>query len=186
MMQNISGFRQSISFDDLLTDDEHIVIVDDDMMIREPLAEYLDESGFRVLEAQDAKELRHLMASKNVALILLDIGLPDADGASLIPELIAGHPGAAIIMLSGVADLHVAIDCIRNGADDYLAKPVKFNEILIVVKKVLEKRRLVFDNLKYQDDLEQANFRFELLHQLSLKINSVHLTTSELDKVLYA
>ncbi|MDA3971780.1 MAG: response regulator [Desulfobulbaceae bacterium] len=186
MMQNTAGFRQAISFDDLLKDNEHIVIVDDDNMIREPLAEYLEESGFPVLEARNAHELRQVMVRESVGLILLDIGLPDEDGASLIPELLVGHPGTAIIMLSGVADLHVAIDCIRSGADDYLAKPVKFNEILIIVKKVLEKRRLVFDNQKYQADLEQANFRFELLHQLSLKINSVHLTTSELDKVLYA
>lgn len=186
MMQNSPGFRQFIPFEDLLKDDEYIVIVDDDMMIREPLAEYLDECGFPVLEAGDAQELHQVLAREKVALILLDIGLPDADGASLIPELMASSPGAAIIMLSGVADLHVAIDCIRSGAEDYLAKPVRFNEILIVIKKVLEKRRLIFDNQKYQDDLEQANFRFELLHQLSLKINSVHMTTSELDKVLYA
>ncbi len=186
MMQKNDGFRQVISFEDLLKDDEHIVIVDDDLLIREPLTEFLEESGFRVCEADCASKLRQTLEERNIGLILLDIGLPDADGTSLIPELIANYPGIAIIMLSGIADLHVAIDCIRKGADDYLAKPVKFNEILIVVKKVLEKRRLVFDNLQHQEDLEQANSRFTLLHQLSLKINSVHLTTSELDKVLYA
>ncbi len=186
MMHKKYSFRQSISFEELLRDDEYILIVDDDLMIREPLAEFLEESGFKVCEAEDAETLRHVLESKHVGLVLLDIGLPDADGSSLIPELLAGYPGTAIIMLSGVADLHVAIECIRNGADDYLAKPVKFNEILIVVKKVLERRCLVFDNMQHQEELEQANFRFKLLHQLSLKINSVHLTTSELDKVLYA
>ncbi len=185
-MLNNEGFRQSITFEDLLLDDEYIVIVDDDITIREPLAEFLDESGFHICEAESAEGLRQVLDSQKIGLILLDIGLPDADGTSLIPELIANYPETSIIMLSGVADLHVAVDCIRKGADDYLAKPVKFNEILIVVKKVLEKRRLIFDNIKHQQDLEQANFRFKLLHQLSLKINSVRLTTSELDKVLYA
>ena len=99
------------------------------------LAEYLEESGFSVREAESGEGLRQVLGAENIGLILLDIGLPDADGTSLIPELIANYPGTAIIMLSGVADLHVAIDCIRKGADDYLAKPVKFNEILIVVKK---------------------------------------------------
>ncbi len=179
-------YRKTLTFDELLIEDECIVIVDDDITIREPLAEFLEESGFTIRDAETAEGLREILSSENVALILLDIGLPDADGTSLIPELIANHPESAIIMLSGVADLHVAIDCIRKGADDYLAKPVKFNEILIVVKKVLEKRRLIFDNLQHQEDLEQANFRFNLLHQLSLKINSVDLTTSQLDKVLYA
>ena len=186
MMQPVAGFRQDINFDELLTADEVILIVDDDPDISEPLAEFLDESGFATTVAATASSMWQQLADKNIALILLDIGLPDADGAGLLPDLIASHPSSSIIMLSGIADIHVAVDCIRAGADDYLAKPVKFNEIFIVIKKVLEKRRLVFDNRQYQQDLEQANFRFQLLHQLSLKINTVYLDTTELDRLLHA
>jgi signal transduction histidine kinase/CheY-like chemotaxis protein len=89
-------------------------------------------------------------------------------------------------MLTGMADLQVAIECIRKGADDYLSKPVQFQEILLVVRKVLERRRLIFENLKYQHDLENANFRIQLVHQLSLKMNSVYLSTVELDEILQA
>ncbi|MDH3783633.1 MAG: ATP-binding protein, partial [Desulfobulbaceae bacterium] len=80
----------------------------------------------------------------------------------------------------------VALDCIRKGADDYLSKPVRFDEILLVVRKVLERRRLITENLKYQEDLENAHFRIHLLHQLSLKMNSVYLSTVELDEILQA
>ncbi len=186
MMQPATGFRQEIAFEELLNAEEIILIVDDDPDISEPLAEYLEESGFTTAVAATAKEMREILKKRNVALVLLDIGLPDADGVTLIPNLIHHHADTAIIMLSGIADIHVAIDCIRKGADDYLAKPVKFNEIFIVIKKVLEKRRLVFDNRQYQQDLEQANFRFKLLHQLSLKINSIYLDTTELDRLLHA
>ena len=186
MVEADAGFRQEISFDELLTGDEIILVVDDDQDITEPLAEYLIESGFPTAVAHTGKEMWAKLVEGNVALVLLDIGLPDGDGSTMIPNLLLHHPGTAIIMLSGIADIHVAIDCIRSGADDYLAKPVKFNEIFIILKKVLEKRRLAFDNRRYQQDLEQANFRFQLLHQLSLKINSVFLDSTELDRLLYA
>lgn len=186
MMQYNAGFRQEIPFVDLLRDGEIILVVDDDLDITAPLAEYLDESGFPTAVAHNARDMWARLVEGNVALVLLDIGLPDGDGAAMIPNLILHHADTAIIMLSGIADIHVAIDCIRNGADDYLAKPVKFNEIFLILKKVLEKRRLAFDNRQYQHDLEQANFRFQLLHQLSLKINSVFLDSTELDRLLYA
>lgn len=186
MIQPVVQLSQDLPFSELLRDHGVIALVDDEPLIREALAEFLQESGLSVVEADSAGGLRHLLSEHNVALILLDIGLPDQCGSELLPEIVAGHPDVAIVMLSGVADIHVAIECIRNGADDYLTKPVKFNEILIVVRQALVKRRLVYDNKKYQDDLEQANFRFQLLHQLSLKINSVYLTTTELDKVLHA
>ncbi|MEN8256287.1 MAG: response regulator [Thermodesulfobacteriota bacterium] len=186
MMQPVGHFYQNLPFAELLREDEIVILVDDDPMIREPLAEFLGESGLPVKGADSAASVQKLLGEHKVGLVLLDIGLPDQDGASLIPEMVAAHPDLAIVMLSGVADINVAIECIRSGADDYLAKPVKFNEILIVVRKALVKRRLIYENKKYQDDLEKANFRFKLLHQLSLKINSVYLTTTELDKVLHA
>lgn len=186
MMQLARTFRHDLPFSELLKDGEVIALVDDDSLIRQSLAEFLQESEISVVEADSAAGLQRLLTEHNVGLVLLDIGLPDQDGASLIPDLVTDHPDLAIIMLSGLSDIHVAIECIRNGADDYLTKPVKFNEILLVVQQALVKRRLIADNKKYQEDLEQANFRFQLLHQLSLKINSVYLTTTELDKVLHA
>ncbi len=186
MMLPVRTSHQDLPISELLRPGEVVVLVDDDPMIRESLTEFLHESGLPVLAADSAARLQALMNQHKVGLVLLDIGLPDQDGASLIPEMVAAHPDLAIVMLSGGADIHVAIECIRNGADDYLTKPVKFEEILLVVRKTLVKRRLIDDNKKYQEDLEQANFRFQLLHQLSLKINSVYLTTTELDKVFHA
>lgn len=186
MNKPVANFNHDLPAAQLLRGDEVILLVDDDRMIRESIAEFLRENNLPVIEADSAAGLRQRLSEYNVALVLLDIGLPDQRGSTLIPELVAAAPDLAIIMLSGVADIQVAIDCIRSGAEDYLAKPVKFNEILVVMRQALTKRRLVYDNRKYQEDLEQANFRFQLLHQLSLKINSVYLTTTELDKVLHA
>jgi len=187
MLESIPGLHHiSLTPDKLLSPDEVIVIVDDDALIREPLRIFLESHDLAVVEAENAFELRKLFSSANIALVLLDIGLPDTDGLTLLPEIVNDHPGVAIIMLTGMADLEVALDCMRKGADDYISKPVQFYEILLVVRKVLERRRLMAENLKYQEDLEKAHFRIQLLHHLSLKMNSVYLSTVELDEILQA
>ena len=183
-----TGLRPYISLapDHLLHGDEVVVIVDDEIAIREPLKLYFEQNGFHVADASSGRQLIELLANRRVALVLLDIGLPDADGTSLLPQIRSGYPDVSIVMLSGQADIQVALDCIRNGADDYITKPVQFNEIMVAVKKNLEKRRLVLENRRYQQDLEQAYFRIQLLHQLSLKMNSVYLNAVELDEILRA
>jgi signal transduction histidine kinase/DNA-binding response OmpR family regulator len=187
MLESIPGLHHiSLTPDQLLARDEVIAIVDDDVAIRAPLRIFLETHDLAVVEAGSAEELRTLFGTARIALILLDIGLPDTDGVTLLPEIVTAHPGTAIVMLTGMADLEVALDCIRKGADDYLSKPVQFKEILLVVRKVLERRRLIAENLKYREDLEKAHFRIQILHQLSLKMNSVYLSTVELDEILQA
>ncbi|MBU0479611.1 MAG: response regulator [Proteobacteria bacterium] len=188
MVGNFSGLRHhaSLATGQLLGPGEKIFIVDDDPSIREPLKIFLEDQGLSVGDFSNAEELLQAMDKGGVALVLLDIGLPDIDGRSLLPQIHEKYPDVAVIMLTGVADLKVALDCIREGADDYLSKPVQFSEILIVVKKTLEKRRLIFENRKYHEDLEKAHFRIHVLHQLSVKMNHAYLSTVELDEILQA
>ena len=187
MLESVPGLHHiSLTPDKLLAKDEMIAIVDDDVSIRDPLRIFLESHDLAVVEAGSAEELRSLLGTGNIALILLDIGLPDTDGITLLPEITTDYPGTAIVMLTGRAELEVALDCMRKGADDYLSKPVQFKEILLVVRKVLERRRLISENLKYRENLEKAHFRIQLVHQLSLKMNSVYLSTVELDEILQA
>ena len=97
-----------------------------------------------------------------MALVLLDIGLPDADGTKLLPELKQHYPDLAVIMLTAVTDLQTALACLRYGADDYLTKPVHFTDLLTTLRRVLEKRRLTIRNRQYQRQIEQATFRIQL------------------------
>ena len=181
-----SSPNMSLTPDQLLEGDEVIVVVEDDMASRKPLIAFLERYGLSVKEAGNAHEFLDLLNTCNVALALLDIGLPDIDGLSLLPELGNKYPDLAVVMLTGVADLQIALDCIRKGADDYLAKPVHPQDVLHAVTKALEKRRLIFENRRYQEDLEKAQFRMRLMHQLSVKMNSVYLSTVELDEILQA
>lgn len=185
---NFSGFQHTDTdyHADLLSDGEVILIVDDDSLIREPMRVFFEENGLPVQEASTGRDCLGLLASSNVALLVLDIGLPDMTGQEILAQVREKYPLLAVIMLTGIADLETAMDCIRRGADDFLAKPVRLNEIMRSVTKNLEKRRLIIQNRQYQSDLENANFRIQLMHQLSLKMNSVYLNSVELDEVLQA
>lgn len=188
MVEPVAGLHHhvSLSLGQLLENDEVIVVVDDDAAIREPLRCYFEEHRLAVAECDNGADLLRLLANRNVALVLLDIGLPDTDGVSLLPSIVDLHPDVAVVMLTGVSDLAVALDCMRKGASDYISKPVQLAEIFHVARKALEKRRLILENRKYQTELEEAHFRIQLLHQLSIKMNTVYLSTVELDEILRA
>ncbi len=174
----------SLPDNQLLEGEEIIVIVDDYPDIVLLLQDFLWQHGFSAVTAGSAAELRQVFQRSPVALALLDIGLPDANGTALIPEIKSSHPDTAIIMLTAVTDLETALECLRLGADDYLTKPVQFTPFLDTLRKVLEKRRLTINNVRYQKQIEQAHFRIRLLHELAMRMNSAYLSMTDLDEIL--
>lgn len=188
MNNTVAGLRKhtSLALSELLMNGEVIVIADDDASIRAPLSEYFSAHRLAVEECAYGSELLGFLAHRHVALVLLDINLPDADGISLLTEITEKYPDVAVVMLTGMVDLDVALDCIRKGASDFISKPMQLEQIFEIARKSLEKRRLVLENRKYQEQLEEAHFRIQLMHQLSLKMNSVYLSTVELDEILRA
>lgn len=176
----------SIAEDEFLEDGEVIVIVDDLPDIVALLQDFLEQQGYASITADSAAALRRQLATHKVALVLLDIGLPDADGTELLPELKAHDPDMAVIMLTAVTDLQTALACLRYGADDYMAKPVHFTDLLATLRRILEKRRLSIRNRQYQRQIEQANYRIGLAHTLAMKMNTAYLSMTELDEILMA
>lgn len=169
-----------------LEDDEIVLAVDDFVQIADILQAYLQHRSLKTKTAASVAEFRQMLRQERVALVLLDINLPDGCGVDLIPEIKEADPDTAIIMLSGVTDLQTALKCIRHGADDYLTKPVQFDPFWETVRKVLEKRRLKISNRRYQKQVEQAHFRLQLIHELAVKMNSAYLSMNALDEILRA
>jgi signal transduction histidine kinase/DNA-binding response OmpR family regulator len=176
--------RESLPSKDYLDSGESIVIVDDSKEILLIFTNILTNEGFTVFSATNASDFYRLLKQENIALVLLDIGLPDRDGTEVLTDLVQNHHDLSVIMLTGTTDLKVAMTCLREGADDYLAKPVTLEEFSIAVRKALQKRRLILDNRAYQKQLELTTYRTRFLHQLNLKMNSAYLNSIELDSVL--
>jgi signal transduction histidine kinase/response regulator of citrate/malate metabolism len=169
-----------------LEGDEVVLAVDDFVQIADIIKAYLQHRCLKTLTAGSVAEFRQTLKQVPIALVLLDINLPDGNGMELIPEIKAVNPDTAVIMLSGMTDLQTALKCIRHGADDYLTKPVQFEPFWETVRKVLEKRRLKINNRRYQKQIEQGNFRLRLMHELAVKMNTAYLSMNALDDILRA
>jgi len=136
------------------------LVVDDEPSIRRSLVKILSRQGFTCLEAGNGREAletieTHRTAHRDIPLIISDLRMPELDGLGLLEQVIHRSPDTAVIMLSGMAETSVAVECLRLGAADFLLKPVSLDELRERVARVLEKRALVLQNRFYQQHLER-------------------------------
>jgi len=118
-----------------------ILIVDDEIGIRELLSEVLQDEGHAVSLAENASQARTLHASKRHDLVLLDIWMPDMDGVSLLKEWSAQQLlTAPVIMMSGHATIETAVEATRIGAIDFLEKPIALSKLLQTIDAVLARK----------------------------------------------
>ena len=176
----------SLPASELLFSDEVVAVVDDSPEIVLLLTHYLKNQGFEVVCAGSANEFYHLIATEKIALVLLDIGLPDQYGNEILRDVVPAHPDLGIIMVTGTTDIEVALDCLRQGADDYLTKPIGYERFNYTVRNTLKKRRMAINNRIFQQELEITNARMRFLHHLNLKMNTAYLNTVELRGILQA
>lgn len=117
----------------------NILVVDDEIGIRELLSEILSDEGHVVTTADSATSARRLRRESSPDLILLDIWMPDTDGVTLLKEWVSGgQMGTPVIMMSGHATLETAGEATRLGALDFLEKPVALARLLGAVRSGLE------------------------------------------------
>jgi len=132
-----------------------ILIVDDEEVIRRLLHQKLSGEGYHCEEAGSAEQALDRLRSNTVELVILDIKMPGKSGIELLPEIEAGYPDTAVIMATAITDTSTAIQCMKQGAYDYLTKPFDLDEVILSVVRALEKRRLELENRDYRQHLEQ-------------------------------
>lgn len=123
----------------------HLLVVDDDLGIRELLSRYLSEQGFRVTAVEDGTTMDAWLAENNTDLVILDLMLPGEDGLSLARRLRSEHQ-LPIIMISARGEEVDRIVGLEVGADDYLAKPFNPRELLARIRAVLRRNWPVTDS----------------------------------------
>src|SRR5258708_23100575 len=117
---------------------KEILIVDDEVGIRELLSEILQDEGYRVALAENASEARAYRQRQQPALVLLDIWMPDTDGVTLLREWAAnGQLTMPVVMMSGHGTIETAVEATRIGALDFLEKPIALQRLLVTVKHAL-------------------------------------------------
>lgn len=133
----------------------HLLLVDDEASIRDPLGKYLERQGFRVTDAPDASIARSSLLTYDIDLVLLDIMMPGEDGLSLCRN-IAANDGPPVILLTAKSEETDRIVGLEIGADDYVVKPFSPRELVARIKVVL--RRISSGQPKNGSNADSYNF----------------------------
>src|SRR5438477_556490 len=134
---------------------ERILVVDDEEPIREIISSMLNAAGYKTRQAASGMEaLAILNATGEFELVLSDLMMAELDGIALLERAKEKYPDMPVIMVTAVHDISVALAAIRNGAYDYLLKPFEREQMLAMVKRALEHRKLKLENRTYQSNLE--------------------------------
>ena len=120
-----------------------ILIIDDERSIRNSLKEILEDEGYDVDVAEHGQQGVEMVEKEKYDVIFCDIKMPVMDGVEALKKLVSMGIDSAVVMISGHADLATAVDCIKNGAFDFIEKPLDLNRILITVKNAKDKVHLV-------------------------------------------
>jgi DNA-binding NtrC family response regulator len=120
----------------------NILIIDDERAIRKTLSEILGYEGFKVEEAADGEEGWKLFTEKNYDVVLCDIKMPKIDGLEFLSRATEKSPDVPVIMISGHGTIETAVDAVKKGAYDYVAKPPDLNRLLITIRNALDKNNL--------------------------------------------
>ncbi len=126
----------------LISSDVRILVVDDDPALNEMLTLHFEDQGYEVFQALDCTQALKQIDSQTPDVVLLDQKLPDGTGIELLKRLRHEEPSLAIIMMTGLSDLEIAIEAITHGAYDFIHKPIKTDELNHVTTRALEHHRL--------------------------------------------
>jgi two-component system phosphate regulon response regulator OmpR len=162
-----------------MTDAEpHLLVVDDDLRLRDLLRRYLADNGFRVTGAADAAEARAQLASFAFDLVVLDVMMPGETGLALTRALRErAAPRVPVLLLTAMGEPEDRVNGLEQGADDYLAKPFEPRELVLRIRNILQRR---LSAAPATVEIRFGNFRFDPSRaELFRGGDTVHLTTVE-------
>jgi response regulator RpfG family c-di-GMP phosphodiesterase len=131
------------------------LVVDDEPHLRRVLTRLMKADGFECEEAENGLKAIESLAGSPAALVLTDLHMPELDGIGLLRHCRRNYPDTAVVLVTAVSDVRTAVECLGEGAMDYLTKPFHVEEVRARVRQVLDKRRLVLENREYHERLEE-------------------------------
>ena len=145
-----------------------LLIIDDDDVVRESLAAYLEDSGFSVLQASNGQQGLQVFEQDRPDLVICDLRMPQMGGLEMIRQVTERAPDLPVIVVSGAGVMNDAVEALRLGAADYLIKPLEDLAVLEhSVRRALDRAHLLLENQRYREKLEAANRELEAsLHLL--------------------
>ena len=142
-----------------------ILVVDDDKVVLATLGSWLERHGYRVVSASTSASGLAMLAKEEPDVVLLDLGLPDADGLETLAEIHSRQPQMAVIIVTAQDSLDNAIESIKRGAFHFISKPYVPEELLSLIRRAAEKRELVRETAHLRTRAELLSRRLEAAEQ---------------------
>jgi len=140
-----------------------ILIVDDEAAVREALREWFRKDGFQADAAADGIEALKMLAARKWDIFLLDIKMPNIDGMELQRRIMEVEPNALVIMITAYASVETAVEALKQGAFDYLTKPIDPDDLSRIVRKAVEHQKLKRENVQLRNCLDEMNGESRLI-----------------------
>ncbi|HKA62678.1 MAG TPA: HD domain-containing phosphohydrolase [Methylomirabilota bacterium] len=174
-----------------------VLIVDDERDIRTTLHAVFGSAGYECRTAPNGREAARLFEAERSPLTITDLKMPGMDGLQLLQHLRARDADAAVIMLTGAGDLNTAVESLKQGASDFILKPVNPDQVLLAAERALERRQLILERREHQAlletrvaeatrDLAAALGRLKETYQATLEALGSALATREVGTELHS
>ena len=150
-----------------------ILVVDDEMIVCESCRRILEEEGYEVEAALSGKEAFEKMKANSFDIVITDLKMPGIDGMEVLRTFRKEYPDSIIIMITGFSTVETAVEAMKLGAFDYIPKPFTPDEVSIVVKKAIEKKSLMAENIYLRQEL-QEKYGFHNMVGKSKKMQEIY------------
>ncbi len=140
----------------------NILIIDDEPSIRDSMSQVLRKEGYQVKEAAEGKEGLKIFTQEFFHVVFLDLKLPGLKGMDVLSKIKELSPETPVIIITGYASIESAVEAMKRGAFDYMAKPFTPEELRVITKRALDGRKLLFENIYLRRELE-AKTEFEMV-----------------------
>jgi len=157
-----------------------ILVVDDEEINLKILRIYLEDKGYEVISTLNGEEAINILKTQDVSVCICDIRMPKVSGIDVLNHVQQNCPIVPVIMLTGFIEINTAVSVMRQGATNYITKPIDAGELIIAVEKAIEHRRLLEDKKRLEE--ENLEYRRELERKVEQK--GYQLESSKLDMVV--
>ena len=142
---------------------EKILVVDDELFVRELLLEFLSSQGYEVSLADSGETAIKLMQSEPAQVILLDLKMPGIDGIETLKQIKKTAPDALAIVMTGYPTIESSIEALRCGACDYVVKPFKLNDLKSSIERAIEEHKLKENTTRLKERIVHLETKLQRL-----------------------
>ncbi len=132
----------------------NILIADDEKNIREGLADAMELEGYQAVPVENGREALKRISKGDIDCVITDLRMPEVSGEQVLQHVTAENPGVPVIVLTGHGSIDAAVEAMRNGAYDFLTKPLNLDELTMIVKRALQGREMALQNRRLKEELE--------------------------------